>query len=54
MANNVRFGKCLMQRADRLIPVTGCTSILVTNRKAVMFNTPVSRRIWVKARGRNL
>ena len=34
---------------DRLILVTGCTSILVINRKAVMFNTPVGRRIWVKA-----
>ena len=38
-----------MQRTDRHILVTGCTSILIINRKAVMFNTPVSRRIWVKA-----
>ena len=34
--------------------LTGCTGILVTSRKAVTFNTPVSRKIWVKVRGRNL
>ena len=45
---------CLMQRTDTLILVIGCTSTLVTNRTAVMFNTQISRRIWVKARGRNL
>ena len=43
-----------MQRKDTLVLVIGCTSKLLTNRTAVMFMTPVSKRIWVKAWGRNL